>query len=1134
MIDLIRKLRQLNIRIQLEGDGLKVVCPENETIPPDLLQELKDNKASLIEYYRNAIPASAKRIRPILPVAKAENYALSNGQQRLWLLSQLDKEQSVAYNMTGAFIMTGKLDFTAWENAFSLLLERHESLRTIFHSIDGIPRQQILSHVATDLVLKYQKERMLSEDLLEKEIRSFSMQKYDLDSFPLIKATILPMGADRHAFLFGMHHIISDGWSMGILIRELLAFYQITSAGRAVAMPPLTIHYKDFSAWEAEQVALPEMQQHREFWINQLSGSLPVLEMPVDFRRPEVQSFAGRIATFQLDKNESFNFQQLCQQNGSSLYMGVMAAVNILLYRYTGQDDILIGSPVSGRIHPDLEDQIGCYVNTLCFRNSIHTTDNFTTLLKRVKEGTINAFDHQSYPFDLLVDDLQLKRKMDRSLLFDVMVVMQGEDVLSRIQVPGLQFELYKPEETNCKFDLTFSFVETTAGIRLELEYNTGLFTSGKIDRMGHHLMNIIRSVCQHPEMQLSGIGMLTAFEKKNLLEIFNEQDCSYPSDASVVSLFELQVAETPENIALTFGSTAITYKELNDRSNQLAHLLKEKYDVSGKDLVGLMYERSEHMIIAILAVIKAGAVYVPLDPAVPDERITFILEDAGPKVMLTDGSVAANISIPYVDTLSLDYSGFSDQNLEVAISPEDPIYMIYTSGTTGKPKGVLLSHRNVVRLLKNEKFPFDFNANDVWTMFHSYAFDFSVWEMYGALLFGGRLVIVPKSTSRNVAEYITLLMEEKVTILNQTPAAFRQLLQYEAEVEMQQCTSLRYLIFGGDALQPAMLNTFSQQYPHCRIINMYGITETTVHVTIKELTSAEIAANKSNIGIPIPTLSCYVLDDNRQLVPIGVPGELYVGGEGVAIGYHNRAELNAERFLEDPFHPGGRMYKSGDLVCINENGDMEYLGRKDNQVKIRGHRVELGEVEFEIAAHALIDQVVVVAAKDTDDNTFLAAYVVSADPAFSAAELLTDLRKKLPEYMLPAVFIKMDAFPLTSNGKIDRKALPAASSATIASITEYVPPVTPEEIMLTAIWEQLLERSPIGIHDNFFEIGGHSLRATRMVSAIYKQFKVEMDLKQVFYNPTIHLLAREIEAISWMQQDVADSGIISGEAINI
>ncbi|MBW8687205.1 non-ribosomal peptide synthetase [Chitinophaga rhizophila] len=1134
MIELIRKLRQLNIRVQLEGDGLKIICPENETVPADLLQELKANKSSLVEYYKNAIPASVRKIKPIPAVAKADNYAVSNSQQRLWLLSQLDKEQSVAYNMTGAFIMTGKLDISAWEQAFTWLLQRHESLRTIFPSVDGVPLQHILPAVPTDNVLRYDTRRMLSDDLLEQEIHSFSRQQYDLDGGPLIKAAIIPMGDNRHAFLFGMHHIISDGWSMGILIRELLSFYQGSVEGRVVDSAPLTIHYKDFSAWEAEQLQTTDMQQHREFWLNQLSGTLPVLELPVDGGRPDTQSFSGRIATFRLEKGESVQFQQLCQQHGASVYMGVMAAVNVLLYRYTGQHDLLVGSPVSGRIHPDLEDQIGCYVNTLCFRNTIEAADNFTTLLKSVKEGTINAFEHQSYPFDLLIEDLQVKRMRNRSLLFDVMVVMQGEDVLSHIQLPGLDIEVYRPVETSCKFDLTFSFVETTEGIQLDLEYNTGLFTSGKIERMGQHLMNIIRCVCQQPQTAIADISMLGAAEVSDILSKFNRLHCGYPSTMTVVSLFEQQVSLTPDNIALTSGSTQVTYQQLSERSNQLAHLLKERYNVVRGDLVGLMYERSEEMIYAIMAVIKLGAVYVPLDPAVPSERIAFILADAAPKVVLTDGSVTTASLVAYVNTCQTDYASFPGDNLHEAISPADAIYMIYTSGTTGNPKGVRLSHRNVVRLLKNDAFPFDFNEKDVWTMFHSYAFDFSVWEMYGALLFGGRLVIVPKSTSRNVAEYIALITAEKVTVLNQTPSAFRQLLQAEADGNVPQCASLRYLIFGGEALQPAMLDVFSQQYPQCRIINMYGITETTVHVTIKEITAAEIAADKSNIGIPIPTLSCYVLDENRKLLPVGVPGELYVGGEGVAIGYHNREELNAERFLPDPFNPGGRMYKSGDLVYVNEAGDMEYLGRKDNQVKIRGHRVELGEIEFKMAAHALVDNAVVVAAKDGDGNTFLAAYVVSGDPAFAVAPLLADLRKTLPEYMLPAVFIRMDALPLTANGKIDRKALPPVTSSNIASVAEYVPPATQEEVMLTAIWEQLLERSPIGIHDNFFEIGGHSLKATRMVSAIYKQCQVKLDLKQVFYNPTIHLLAREIEVILWMQQDAADSGIMSGEAINI
>ncbi|QHS63369.1 non-ribosomal peptide synthetase [Chitinophaga agri] len=1073
VVDILNKVRKLGGSIKLYGPDdsqLKINSPAG-VLDELLLSALKEKKLAIIEYLRNI-----KTTERIYPAPIQQNYPLSNAQQRMWVLYELSPE-SAAYNIPLLSRLSGKIDQLALEQSLQVLLSRHESLRTVFEQQDGEPRQRIASFSGSLLtVYDYPGD----EASALAHAQSLSAIPFDLSAGPLLRVCLLMTGAEEGLLLLCLHHIIADEWSMQVLFGELIRLYNGYVSGSPVELEALRVQYKDYAYWQRSQ--LPEaLLSSRTYWTERFSGVLPVLDLTTDYLRPSVKGYQGASYTYTFNAGDSELFEQVLQDHQSTLFMGLLALVKLLLYRYTGQTDLIVGSPVAGREHPDLENQVGFYVNTLALRDELKGGEGFNALLKQVRQTVLEGFAHQAYPFDELVTMLSLSHDMSRSPLFDVMVSLQDTPVSP--SVSGLSVESVALDHRISKFDLLFSFVRDEAGIRLELEYDTALYRESTVSRMAGHLGQLLTAILSSPDTALDEISYLSERETHELLYTLNDNTAGYPEDKTLVDLFEWQVSQTPDHVAVVFGDHSLTYKELNTRSNRLAGYLRSHYHPRPDDLIGILQSRTEQMIICILGILKSGAGYVPIDVDYPGDRIDYMKTDSHCLVVLDEGELNRFLA---------EEATYPGDNPEKVNTPSDIAYVIYTSGTTGQPKGTLITHGNVVQLLKPDRRIYDFQATDVWTMFHSYCFDFSVWEMYGALLFGGRVVIVPGATARDPEAFITLLQEQGVTVLNQTPSAFYNLQQSLLSAGCPPL-SLRYVIFGGEALSPAKLSSWYKYYPSAALVNMYGITETTVHVTFKAITEPDIESGISNLGRPIPTLRCYVLDSHGQLVPFGVPGELYVGGAGVSRGYLNRESLTASRFVASPFVAGDRLYRTGDKVRLLANGDLVYYGRLDNQVKIRGYRIELGEVAYVLSRHEDIEDAVVKVI-DRNGDKQLSAYYTQVSPVSDTA-LREYMHQRLPAYMVPVHFTMLDKLPLTSNGKVNLNALPEPQ--TVGRM--YRAASTSTEKSLAEIWESLLGCGRVGLDDHFFDLGGHSLKAVQLLSRIQQRFSVRLSLKDVF-----------------------------------
>ncbi|MEK4732085.1 non-ribosomal peptide synthase/polyketide synthase [Paenibacillus sp. FSL L8-0641] len=1049
---------------------------------------LKEKGKDVSKYTPNAFSG--------IPSAREQEfYPMSSAQKRLYILNELEGA-GTAYNMPGVVLLEGNIDAVRFEQAFKELVKRHEALRTSFHMVEGEPVQKVHDYV--DFSITYLE---LDEEKAAEIVKEF-ITPFDLSQVPLLRVGLVKTNEDRRVMMFDMHHIVSDGISVNILMSEFLDLYQ----GKTLL--PLRIQYKDFSVWQKEMFAGDSIKKQEEYWLQTFKGDIPVLDMPTDYPRPAVQSFEGDAVSFEINPELSVKLNKLATDNGATLYMVLMAAYNVLLSRYTGQEDIIVGSPVAGRPHADLQGIIGMFINTLAIRNYPEGEKTFVQFLQEVRENAFLAFENQNYQFEELVEKLNLMRDMSRNPLFDTMFALRTSNK-TEFAASGINFKQYNNwlEGRKAKFDLMLEVVEGQEGITFNLEYCTRLFKKETIKRFGTHYLTVLEEITACPEKRLWEIDVLLQEEKQQILYTFNATEAQYPKNKTIHQLFEEQAEKNPDHVAVVFEGKKLTYSELNKKSNGLAHVLRAK-GVKPDSIVGILAERSLEMIVAILGVLKAGGAYLPIDPDYPEEKISHMLEDSRAVILLTQSHfIDKYTSIGTVINLE-DEQEYSDEqyNLSEVNKPSDLAYLIYTSGSTGKPKGAMIEHRNIVRLLFNSKMQFDFNENDVWTMFHSMSFDFSVWEMYGALLYGGRLVVVPKMTARSNVEYLRLLRNEKVTVLNQTPSAFYNIANEEVSYEEKEL-KIRYVIFGGEALKPALLKEWRKKYPQTRLINMYGITETTVHVTYKEIEEEEIRSNVSSIGRPIPTLTTYVMDKNMKVVPIGVAGELCVGGDGVCRGYLGRPELTKEKFVQNPYKPEERLYRSGDLVRLLSDGEMEYLGRIDHQVKIRGFRIELGEIEAQLLKHPSIEESLVIAKEDHQGSKYLCAYI-AGENELTISELREHLLKELPEYMVPSYFVQLEKMPLTANGKIDRKALPEPEGNINTGI-EYEAPIGEFEEKLALIWQDILGIKKIGRNDNFFMLGGHSLKATSLVARIHKEFNIDMPLKEIFKAPIIAEIAR-------------------------
>ncbi|HWI61503.1 MAG TPA: amino acid adenylation domain-containing protein, partial [Symbiobacteriaceae bacterium] len=906
----------------------------------------------------------------------AQPLPLSFAQQRLWFLEQLVPGTPV-YNMPGAVQLTGALHVDALRRSLDEIVARHETLRTTFVVHGGRPVQRVLPALTIPLPIT-------EGEPAEAVARAEACKPFDLVDGPLLRCRLLRLAEQEHILFVTMHHAISDGWSLGVLMRELALLYEAFAAGRPSPLAPLPVQYGDFAVWQRDRLQGAELARHLTYWKERLGGELPPLHLPTDRPRPTMPAYRGARYSFSLGRELTAGLKGLSQKHGATLFMTLLAGYQTLLCRYTGQDDQIVGTPIANRFRSELEGLIGFFANTLALRTSLAGNPTFRELLGRVKETTLGAYQHQELPFEKLVEELQPARQTNQTPLFQTVLVLQNSP-MPDLKVPGLTMSPVEIYSGTAKFDCLLSLRELDADLTGFVEYDAELFDEATIARMIAHWQNLLQGAVANPDATLRDLPLLTPSEAQQIRYEWNRPHLDYPAHTPLHQRFEAQAERTPENVAASCGDERLTYRELNRRANQLAHRLR-RMGVGVESLVGIYLERNMDVVVAILGILKAGGAYLPLDPVYPRERLAHMLSDAAVSVVLTHAAMAADLPDTGAAHLCLDsdWPAIATEPatlVEAAVGPENAAYVIYTSGSTGKPKGCVITHANVVRLFTATDHWYNFGPDDVWTLFHSYAFDFSVWELWGALLYGGRVIVVPYEVTRSPEAFYDLLARERVTVLNQTPSAFRQLINAEANLGVGDL-ALRYVIFGGEALELQSLRPWFEQHGDRtpRLINMYGITETTVHVTYRPITLADLDQGLGSvIGCPIPDLQVYVLDGNRQLLPPGVPGEMYVGGAGLARGYLKRAELTAERFIPDPIsgRPGARLYKTGDLARWRPDGDLEYLGRIDHQVKVRGFRIELGEIEAGLNLHDAVREAVVIPREDSPGDRRLVAYIV-------------------------------------------------------------------------------------------------------------------------------------------------------------
>ncbi|MDB6150833.1 MAG: amino acid adenylation protein [Chthoniobacter sp.] len=1050
----------------------------------------------------------------VAAVAEPGAMPITEAQQEIWMVCQQSETASTSFNETWTLLLDGALETEALRHAIDAVVDRHESLR------GTVDRTGETMTIAPALKLEIPLVDLSTLDEAERTSQFTSLRAaegkcvFALERGPLVAMQIVRLAPEKHALVFNAHHVICDGWSCDVFLNELAALY----SGAQSLPAPMTM--REYERFVHELRETPEYAADRDYWVDQYRTIPPTLTLPGDRPYPRQRSFRGASEQLVLPAEFSQRLARFGAQHGATLVSVLLAGFKTLLFRLSGQDDLAVGMPCAGQNLAGGDHLIGHCVNMLPVRSQLRAEQTFIDLLKSVQGNVLDAFEHQRITFGSLLRQLSFSREPGRVPL--IPVIFNVDPPLSHIQFAGLEHRLESNPRSAYQFDLGVNCDTTARGFRLICNYNTDLFDSATILRWLDQYVALLEGASSDPTQPLKALPLeRTAIPvqpngARDVMPLNGAEVATTPSCRSALlhELFAERAAQTPDAIALVCADERVSYRELDRRADELAIRLQAE-GVGPEVLVGLCLERSIDLLVGVLGILKAGGAYVPIDLAYPPERVAFILEDSRAPILVTDSKTAERLSINGAQILCLDALppfGPATSLKPVSQTPDSLAYVIYTSGSTGQPKGCCVTHRNVVRLFESTKAWFEFGAADVWTLFHSVGFDFSVWEIWGALLYGGRLVVVPYLTSRSPEEFHALLVREQVTILNQTPSAFRQLI--EADAKSQQPLALRTVIFGGEALEMQSLKPWFERHgdQQPRLVNMYGITETTVHVTYRPLTAADVNSG-SVIGTPIPDLQLYVLDENRQRVTAGTPGELYVAGAGLARGYLHRPELTAERFPVHPFAPGERIYKTGDRVRMLANGDLEYLGRLDQQVKIRGFRIELGEIESALLGHSGVREAVVVARDEAEGGKRLVAYVVPRGNTPLNGELREHLLTRLPDYMVPAAFVSLSSIPLTPHGKTDLRALPEARSGHGACEGSCVPPRNAVEEAIAAAWQELLQLDRASVDDDFFLVGGHSLLAIRLIARIRERFGVDVPVQCLFEAPTIRGLADFVSA---------------------
>ncbi|BAB74341.1 non-ribosomal peptide synthetase [Anabaena sp. FACHB-709] len=1129
-------LYSLDVKLWVEDANLRCSIPE-DVLTDELTGELRSRKSEIITFLRQA-KSSTNYTQAITPAPRNGNLPLSFAQQRLWFLEQLQPD-SYTYNLPTAVRLTGILDVGLLERSLNTIIQRHELLRTNFKTVDGNPVLDIQPSVTLPLaVIDLQAFNLLEQD---EEVRHLALKEaqtpFDLATDVLLRVKILQLAKDENVVLFTMHHIVSDGWSMEILVKELATLYTAFSGNQPSPLPELAIQYVDFAIWQRQWLQGEVLETQLDYWRQQLGGILPVLQLPTDYPRGRVQTFRGAIESFSLSPQLSQGIIKLAKNAGVTPFVTLLTAYKILLHRYTGQTDILVGTPVANRHRREIEALIGFFVNTLVLRTNLADNPSFQELLQQLINTTWQAYDHQDIPFEKLVEVLQPERDLSFNPLFQVKFRLENAPT-EKLELPGLTLRPLNRTEASAKLDLSLDMYETSEGFVGAFEYNRDLFAPETINRMVGHFQTVLTAIVENPQKRISELPLLTDKEKQTILIDWNQTQVECPSHLTFQDLFAAQVEKTPDEVAIIFENQSLTYTELNQKSNQVAHYLKKK-GVKPEVIVGLCVERSPLMIIALLGILKAGGAYLPLDPNYPPERLGYMLADSQVPILLTETSLkvatSSSYEIIYLDTDWETISQCSIENPESEVKPENLAYLIYTSGSTGKPKGVLIPHIGLTNLTQHKIQVCDVHPGDCVLQFFSLSFDASIPEIIMALGSGAKLCLAKSESLLPGETLLKLLRDNAVTHITITPSALSLLPSADLP-------HLRMVLVGGEAPSPELIAKWSQGR---RFINAYGPTEVTVNA------SMVLCGN----GHPlVPTIrpsankQLYILDNYLQPVPIGVIGELYIGGIGLARGYLNRPDLTAERFIRDwglgtgdwglgkevslvnsqqsTVNSDSRLYKTGDLAYYLPDGRIRLLGRVDNQVKIRGFRIEPQEVETLLCQHPGVRAGVVIVREDQPGEKRLVAYVIPNEeggeqkfpqspipnpqsPIPNPQSLRAFMREKLPEYLVPSAFVLLTDLPLTPNGKVDTHALPAPEQ--VLANAEFIAPRTDIEAQLADIYAQILKLEKVSIQDDFFELGGHSLIATQLIAQALQVFQVELTVMDLFDAPTVAGLAERI-----------------------
>ncbi|BAZ20878.1 amino acid adenylation domain-containing protein [Kalymmatonema gypsitolerans NIES-4073] len=1089
---------------------LRCTAPEG-ILTPSLRVQLQERKAEILAFLQKANLVSSSTLATILPVSRSGKLPLSFAQQRLWFLQQLEPESGF-YNIHVQVRFEGQLNQAALEYSLNHIISRHEVLRTNFVAVDGQPMQVIADSVKITLALVdlQHLEPIQRESTCRQLILKEAAQPFDLATDPLVRASLFKLTETEHVLLLMMHHMVSDWWSMGVLVNELAAIYQAVYNNVPIVLPELPIQYADFAHWQQQWLQGEVLREQVGYWKEQLALSPALLELPTDRPRPAIQTYGGATEKFKLSQELCEALAALSQRQGVTLFMTLLAAFQTLLYRYTNQTDICVGTPIANRNRAETEGLFGLFLNTLVLRSNLSGNPSFLDLLSQVREVALGAYAHQDLPFEQLVEQLQPERSLSHTPLFQVMFVLHNTP-MQVLQLPSLTLSPLELESSTAKYDLTLTLKNTAQGFSEDtavglsgfLDYNTDLFDAATIARMVQHYQTLLEAVVANPHQKVAELPLLSEREQHQLLREWNSTQADYPKQLCLHQLFEQQVEKTPDAVAAVFDSQQLTYSNLNAKANQLAHHLVS-LGVGPEVLVAICAERSTDMLVGLLAILKAGGAYVPLDPIYPPERLAYILEDSCARVLLTQQAVADKLPdfkgrVVYLDS-DLPISQ-SSSNPNSNVCGENLAYAIYTSGSTGRPKGVQICHRAVVNFLTSMADQPGIVPEDVLVAVTTITFDIAALELFLPLSTGARVVLTP-DLMVDGGQSTAALATSSATVMQGTPATWRTLMQvgFVGNPQLK-------ILCGGEALSRELATQLLERADS--LWNMYGPTETTIWSAVSQVQ----AGSSVFIGQAIANTQFYILDTNLQPVPVGVAGELHIGGDGLARGYLNRPELTAEKFIPDPFgEAGSRLYKTGDLVRYKTDGNIEYIGRIDYQVKVRGFRIELPEIEALLSQHPTVQQAVVIAKEIAGDKRLVAYLVPQAEAAPATGELRSFLKQQLPEYMVPSYFVVLESLPLTPNGKVDRKALPDPEHTRVEA-EAYVAPRNEIERLLSSVWQEVLNLEKVGVNDNFFELGGHSLLVIQVHSKLNnnKLLGINRDISVVdlFKYPTISTLAQ-------------------------